>query len=191
MQLNLCVSTLAGILTTTFIPSPEGETTADTDGAVSEAVPEHASPRPHAAPSRSNVHRERFLLEQATTKNDLAYYSVAEPIEIGDVVALDQERPGYLRRASLAADPAVFGIAAHEAITSNGVAQVALVESRYALVKADASYGAILPGDLLVSSPTSGHVMRGVAPLPGTIIGKAAEALETGTGMIKVLVMLR
>jgi hypothetical protein len=69
--------------------------------------------------------------------------------------------------------------------------RVELVESRYARVKADASYGAILPGDLLVSSPTPGHVMRAVAPLPGTIVGKAAERLGGGVGLIQVLVMLR
>ena len=69
--------------------------------------------------------------------------------------------------------------------------RVELVESRYAVVKADAAYGAILAGDLLVASPTPGHVMRAIAPLPGTIVGKAAESLDTGSGLIEILVMLR
>ncbi|MCP3982717.1 MAG: hypothetical protein GY716_25785 [bacterium] len=57
--------------------------------------------------------------------------------------------------------------------------------------KVDAGYGAIRKGDLLTSSATPGHAMRADAPRPGTIIGKALESLETGTGTVKVLVMLR
>jgi hypothetical protein len=57
--------------------------------------------------------------------------------------------------------------------------------------KVDAGYGAIWPGDLLVTSPTPGHAMRTDAPLPGTMLGKALEPLVDGTGTIRVLVMLR
>ena len=57
--------------------------------------------------------------------------------------------------------------------------------------KVDAGYGAIQVGDLLTTSPTAGHAMRADDPQPGTILGKALEPLETGTGLIKVLVMLR
>ena len=100
--------------------------------------------------------------------------------EVGDLLTLDPDRPGYLRRVASVADPAVFGIAAGEAKVVEDEARVELVESRYAVVKADASYGTILPGDLLVASPTPGHAMRAVAPLPGTIVGKAAEPLDVG-----------
>ena len=55
----------------------------------------------------------------------------------------------------------------------------------------DAAYGAVWPGDLLVTSPTPGHAMRADTPLPGTTLGKALESLEEGVGTIKVLVMLR
>jgi hypothetical protein len=55
----------------------------------------------------------------------------------------------------------------------------------------DASFGAIAPGDLLVSAPTPGHAMREAAPLPGTVVGKALEPLAAGQGIIRVLVMLR
>ena len=57
--------------------------------------------------------------------------------------------------------------------------------------KVDAGYGAIRVGDLLTTSPTRGHAMRTSNPLPGTILGKALEPLDGGTGMIKVLEMLR
>ena len=58
-------------------------------------------------------------------------------------------------------------------------------------VRVDAGYGAIRPGDLLVSSSTPGHAMRATHPTPGTIIGKAMSSLESGTGTIPVLVTLQ
>lgn len=57
--------------------------------------------------------------------------------------------------------------------------------------KVDAGYGAIRIGDLLTVSPTAGHAMRADDPSPGTILGKALETLETGTGRIRILVMMR
>jgi len=65
--------------------------------------------------------------------------------------------------------------------------------------KVDASFGPIHRGDLLVSSPTPGHAMK-AQPVPvsgipiyqsGTLIGKALEPLESGTGVIQVLVTSR
>ncbi len=57
-------------------------------------------------------------------------------------------------------------------------------------VLADASAGAILPGDLLVSSAT-GLAMRSESPSPGTMVGKALEALPGGTGPIAVFLTLQ
>jgi hypothetical protein len=155
--------------------------------------------RGHRRPARPSAARHPLLTTptsqaetgQGTDLLDRVLYPVSEPIEVGEVLALDLERPGHLRRAFLAADPAVFGIAAAGASEIDGTPQVELVESRYAEVKADAAYGAILSGDLLVASPTPGHVMRAIDPRTGTVVGKAAEALETGSGLVKVLVMLR
>jgi hypothetical protein len=56
-------------------------------------------------------------------------------------------------------------------------------------VKASAENGAIAPGDLLTSASIPGHAMRG-GPV-NTVIGKALEPLETGTGVIKMLVVLQ
>ncbi len=58
-------------------------------------------------------------------------------------------------------------------------------------IKVDASYGAIQPGDLLVSSDTPGHAMRATNPQVGTIIGKALGSLDSGTGVIPVLITLQ
>ncbi|NOX60574.1 MAG: hypothetical protein GXP42_01285 [Chloroflexi bacterium] len=65
-------------------------------------------------------------------------------------------------------------------------------------VKVSAENGAIRPGDLLTPSNTPGHAMK-AKPVnldgiefyrPGTIIGKALEALDEGTGVIRVLITL-
>ena len=57
--------------------------------------------------------------------------------------------------------------------------------------KISAENGAIHPGDLLVTSSTPGHAMRSFDPPPGTVLGKALETLENGTGVILVLVTLQ
>ncbi len=57
--------------------------------------------------------------------------------------------------------------------------------------KVDASYGPIEVGDLLTTSPTSGHAMKAVEPQLGTIIGKALEPWSNGTGVIKITVTLK
>jgi hypothetical protein len=57
--------------------------------------------------------------------------------------------------------------------------------------RVSAENGAIRPGDLLVTSSTPGHAMRDADPGVGTVLGKALEALPSGTGVIKVLVTLQ
>ncbi len=61
----------------------------------------------------------------------------------------------------------------------------------YRQIRVDASYAAIQPGDLLVASPNPGYAMKAGAPQPGSIIGKALDALTSGTGIIPVLVTLQ
>jgi hypothetical protein len=59
-------------------------------------------------------------------------------------------------------------------------------------VKASAENGAITPGALLVASNTPGHCMlAGDSPAIGTVLGKALQGLEQGTGSILMLVMLQ
>jgi hypothetical protein len=57
--------------------------------------------------------------------------------------------------------------------------------------KVSAENGAIRPGDLLVTSAIPGHAMRDDDPKNGTILGKALGSLDSGTGVIKVLVTLQ
>ena len=121
-----------------------------------------------------------------------------------------------MRLARTAADTGVFGIVAAEpgmvlgaeppgpekergeSTAASGetealrtVARAPVALSGVAFCKVDAGYGSIRPGDLLTTSPTPGHAMHAHEPLPGTILGKALEPLDNGTGLIKVLVMLR
>jgi len=60
-------------------------------------------------------------------------------------------------------------------------------------VKVSAENGPIQPGDLLTTSATAGHAMRceGVETCFGRTIGKALDGLETGTGVILMLVVLQ
>jgi hypothetical protein len=53
--------------------------------------------------------------------------------------------------------------------------------------------GPIHRGDLLVSSSTPGHAMRGTdrTRLVGAVVGKALGSLAQGTGVIQVLVTLQ
>ncbi|GAA0715334.1 hypothetical protein [Dokdonella soli] len=58
-------------------------------------------------------------------------------------------------------------------------------------VKVTNEGGPIRIGDLLVASPTLGRAMRAQgSPMPGTVIGKAMQNLDTAAGTIVMLVML-
>jgi hypothetical protein len=59
-------------------------------------------------------------------------------------------------------------------------------------VKVSAENGPIRPGDLLVASATPGYAMRGGPnPPQGSVIGKALEPWDAGTGLITMLAMLQ
>jgi hypothetical protein len=79
-----------------------------------------------------------------------------------------------------------------EALTQDSrPAAVSVAASGTVLCKVDASYGEIHVGDLLTTSPTRGCAMRSSDAAPGTIVGKALESLNHGTGLIRVLVLNR
>ena len=92
-------------------------------------------------------------------------------IEPGMLLSIDPDNPGKLRVSSGAYDHTVAGIVsganginaglilAQEGVANaDGEIAVALTGRVYA--KADASYGAIRPGDLLTTSATPGHAMK-------------------------------
>jgi hypothetical protein len=59
--------------------------------------------------------------------------------------------------------------------------------------KVDANYGVISIGDLLTTSPTQGHAMKAEDPFKafGAVIGKALHPLQTGQGLIPILIALQ
>ena len=119
-------------------------------------------------------------------------FAVSGPVEAGALLVLDPQTPGVLRLAAAAADPNVVGVATEASRSAEGATvDVAVAGYGFVTVRADASYGPIVAGDLLTSSPTPGHVMQATVAVPGTIVGKALESLDAGTGSIRILVTPR
>ena len=60
-------------------------------------------------------------------------------------------------------------------------------------MQADATHGAIKPGDMLTTSATPGHAMKVTdhAKAQGAILGKAMGGLKEGKGLVLVLVTLQ
>lgn len=125
-----------------------------------------------------------------------------EEIPEGSVVIIDEENPGHLKQATHAYDTRVAGIvsgangvkagiALHQEGVLEGGQNVALTGRVY--VRADASFGAIKPGDLLTTSDTPGHAMKVTdsSKAQGAILGKAMTKLADGQGMVLVLVSLQ
>jgi hypothetical protein len=121
----------------------------------------------------------------------------------GSVVSIDPTSPGQLCLSSAAYDRRVAGIISgaggvkpgllmgQRGTEADGQHPVALTGRVYC--KVDASYGAIEPGDLLTTSPTTGHAMKVTdhAKATGAILGKAMTSLESGRGLVLVLVSLQ
>jgi hypothetical protein len=125
-----------------------------------------------------------------------------ERISKGAVVVIDEEHAGRLMRSERAYDRRVAGIISGANGINPGITlqqegafvdgqNVALSGRVYVL--ADATNGAIKPGDLLTTSETPGHAMQAAdhARAQGAILGKAMSALKEGKGMVLVLVSLQ
>jgi hypothetical protein len=126
----------------------------------------------------------------------------AETLVPGTVVVVDGARSNGVRGSRRAYDVGVVGaVSARPGVMlgERGPGKVLVAQSGRVRVKADARYGAIRAGDLLVTSPTPGYAMRS-RPLrvngatlhrPGTILGKALESLPRGRGEILALLTLQ
>jgi hypothetical protein len=117
-------------------------------------------------------------------------------IEVGEVLVIGLD--GSLVISSEAYQTTVIGVHSYRpsylgnAQFSDQDGYVPLAMLGVVPVKASAENGAILPGDLLVSSNTPGHAMRaGENPPQGTVIGKALSPLEEGTDYIQMIVTLQ
>ncbi|MGA8658222.1 MAG: hypothetical protein WB586_18930 [Chthoniobacterales bacterium] len=123
-----------------------------------------------------------------------------EPIEPGSVMVLNEE--GLLVESGKAYDNRVAGVISGAGEYKPGIVldkkQVSANRLPVALVgkvccKADARFGSIGVGDLLTTSPSPGHAMKVNDPLKafGAVIGKALRPLESGQGMIPILIALQ
>jgi hypothetical protein len=138
--------------------------------------------------------------------SDLAEpFAVSSPsgdIPQGSVVVIDEENPGHLKVSSQPYDTRVAGVLSGANGINPGIQMqqqglleggknVALTGRVYVL--ADASNGAINPGDLLTTSAAPGHAMKvsDHARASGAILGKAMSGLKEGKGMVLVLVTLQ
>jgi len=160
----------------------DAENTAERATTLDEPTPDQAldETEPEAQPAAG------------TMLGDDTWLPVVEPVERGDVLALDPDRPGLLRRAATMADSSLIGIASGPSrVSARGGLEAPVAVSGIVELRADAGFGEIRPGDLLVASPTPGHATRALEVLPGTVVGKAIDPLAVGTGTIRALVMLR
>jgi len=136
---------------------------------------------------------------------------LAEPFQItaaeneisqGAVVVIDEENPGHLKLSDQPYDTRVAGVVSGAGGINPGIQmqQKGLLEGGKNIslagrvyVLADASNGAIKPGDLLTTSNTPGHAMKVTNhnQAHGAILGKAMSSLKLGKGMVLVLVTLQ
>lgn len=121
----------------------------------------------------------------------------------GLVVSIDADTPGSLEVSDRPYDQRVAGVISgaknigpgmilgKEMATGEHAHAVALSGRVY--VWADASAAPIAPGDLLTTSPIPGHAMKVVdaSRAQGAVLGKAMSKLESGTGLVLVLVSLQ
>ena len=130
------------------------------------------------------------------------WVETTEPLEAGTVVIVDPKQPNRVQAAARAYDARVAGAVSRQpglVLGEKSDSKAMVAQSGRVRVKVDARYGAIRIGDLLVTSPTPGYAMRskpikvGTQTMhrPGTLLGKALEALPSGKGEILVLLTLQ
>lgn len=122
--------------------------------------------------------------------------------EPGDVLVVDPNHPGHFLKAAEPYSTLVAGIYSTKpgliGRRQNTDPKTSTTEVPMAIVgivptKVSAENGPIEAGDLLVTSATLGYAMKGTdrSLLTGAIVGKALGSLDSGTGVIEVLVSLQ
>ena len=126
--------------------------------------------------------------------------ATTKAIEPGTVMVINED--GELEAAHLPYDKRAAGVISGAGDFRPGITldrkekrddrlPLALLGKVYCRV--DAQYGQIEVGDLLTTSPTSGHAMKVSDPSRafGAVIGKALGAMAEGTGLLPILVSLQ
>src|SRR6266446_1020284 len=125
-----------------------------------------------------------------------------EKLSTGTVVVLDSTKSNQVVASTVSYDTRVAGVISEQpgiALGEKGESKVLVATTGRVRVKVDATHAPIHIGDLLVTSDVPGVAMKsdpvnlgGVQiHRPGTLIGKALEPLEKGSGMILVLLSLQ
>ena len=126
----------------------------------------------------------------------------SEQVATGTVVVLDPGKSNQVIASTQAYDTRVAGVVSEKpgiALGESGSNKVLVATTGRVLVKVDATNGPIHIGDLLVTSDVQGVAMKSEPIVignrrihtPGTLIGKALEPLENGSGKILVLLSLQ
>ncbi|MDX6500665.1 MAG: hypothetical protein QOG23_3925 [Blastocatellia bacterium] len=126
----------------------------------------------------------------------------SEQLPTGTVVVLDTTKSNQVISSTQAYDTRVAGVVSEQpgiALGESGQGKVLVATTGRVLVKVDATNGPIHIGDLLVTSDIPGLAMKSEPIVignrkfhtPGTLIGKALEPLEKGSGRILVLLSLQ
>ena len=128
--------------------------------------------------------------------NDIAEaFNAAEKLTPGDVVVINQNGEKSLLLSTGSYDTTVAGIVSTNPTIVMGDANeksVPLALSGVVPTKVSAENGPIEVGDLLTTSNTPGHAMKcdDKRKCFGSLVGKALEPLDKGTGTVIALVML-
>jgi len=120
--------------------------------------------------------------------------------EPGDVLVIDPSAPGKFLKSNQPYSTLVTGIystkpgtVGRRQTTAKSPDEVPMAMMGIVPTKVTAENGPIKTGDLLVASSTPGRAMRGTDRnlLTGAVIGKALGNLDSGTGVIEVVVTLQ
>jgi hypothetical protein len=187
----------------TFDPATAASSPGDQPVDAADPAPARQQPLRREAPVGATMPgRAALAAADAGVTREVATHAVEPPepgvlvaripasvaVAVGQVVVIDPDRPGMVRPASVAADRTAVGVAITAAEAGS---DVPVAVSGVVACQVDAGYGAIVPGDLLVSSFSAGRAALGFEPAPGTVVGKALGSLPAGTGNVPVLLMPR
>jgi len=122
--------------------------------------------------------------------------------EPGDVLVLDPKEPGKFLKSNQPYSTMVSGIYStkpgfvgrlHPPDAALDAAEVPMAMVGRVPTKVSTENGPIKVGDLLVTSSTMGYAMKGTdrSQMLGSVVGKAMGSLDSGTGVIMVLVTLQ
>jgi hypothetical protein len=139
---------------------------------------------------------------QAKYQDVAEWVPTTESLAPGTVVVIEASAMNHVVASSRAYDTGVAGVISAQpglVLGEGGDGKTMVATTGRVRIKADATANPIEPGDILVTSDKPGTAMKSV-PVdvagiqihrPGTVVGKALEALPDGEGEILVLLSLQ